>query len=146
MKIIRKMVLPLTITLIISFIIGTILIKNNLNKNKYNDIEIVKDTIAEKITEKEITTDKNIKYHIDIKGAVKNPGVYELDSHLTVNDAIKIAGGLTSEADTSIINLAKKISDEMVIIIYTKEEVKTAGISHPHHSRSDHFRTGSIQI
>ena len=34
-----------------------------------------------------------------------------------------IAGGLTDQADTSVINLSKKVTDEMVIIIYSKEEV-----------------------
>ena len=46
----------------------------------------------------------------------------------SVNDAINVASGLTDEADTSIINLAKKITDEMVIIVYTKEEVKNSNI------------------
>ena len=43
-------------------------------------------------------------------------------------DVINVAGGLTNDADTSVINLAKKITDEMVIIIYTKEEVKKSNI------------------
>ncbi len=34
-----------------------------------------------------------------------------------------MAGGLTDQADTSVINLSKKVTDEMVIIIYSKEEV-----------------------
>lgn len=40
-----------------------------------------------------------------------------------VIDVINEAGGLTDLADTSVINLSKKIIDEMVIIIYTKEQV-----------------------
>ena len=40
-----------------------------------------------------------------------------------VNDVIKKAGGLTSFADTSMINLSQKVKDEMVIIIYSKKEV-----------------------
>ena len=35
-----------------------------------------------------------------------------------------MAGGLTDQADTSVINLSKKVTDEMVIIIYSKQEVK----------------------
>ena len=42
--------------------------------------------------------------------------------------AIILAGGLTKEADTSVTNLAKKVTDEMVIIIYTKNEVKNSNI------------------
>ena len=37
-----------------------------------------------------------------------------------------MAGGFTKNADTSLLNLAKKVTNEMVIIIYTKEEVKNA--------------------
>ena len=40
-----------------------------------------------------------------------------------VIDCINKAGGLTKIADTTVINLSKKIKDEMVIIIYSKEEV-----------------------
>ena len=60
---------------------------------------------------------------VDIKGAVKNPGVYEVSSDSRIIDVIEKAGDLKKEADTSIINLSKKVKDEMYIIIYTKEEV-----------------------
>ena len=64
------------------------------------------------------------KIKVDIKGSVKHEGVYELDSNKRVVDAIELAGGATSKADLSVTNLSKKLKDEMVIIIYTKEEVK----------------------
>ena len=54
---------------------------------------------------------------------VVNPGVYEVDSNLRVNDVIELAGGLLEGADTSYINLAKIVTDEMTIIIYSNEEV-----------------------
>ncbi len=59
----------------------------------------------------------------DIKGAVVNPGAYKLDSDKRIYDAIRVSGGLTNDADTSLINLSKKLIDEMVIIIHTKDEV-----------------------
>jgi len=127
MKIIKKLIYPITIIFFILIIIYVIYIKNNLENNKYNDINIVND-IEEEIIKANPDEEKIIKYHIDIKGAVKKPGVYNVDSNITVNDAINIAGGLTKDADTSLINLAKKITDEMVIIIYTKEEVKNSNI------------------
>lgn len=46
-----------------------------------------------------------------------------MKSSARVIDVINEAGGLTENADTSVINLSKKIIDEMVIIIYTKEQV-----------------------
>ena len=122
MKIIRKLKYPITIIIFILIIIYIIYAKNNLEKNKYSDVEVVNDIAKEEI-EEEI-----VKYNIDIKGAVNKPGVYQLESNLTINDAIKAAGGLNKNADTSVINLAKKITDEMVIIVYTKEEVKNSNI------------------
>ena len=62
---------------------------------------------------------------VDIKGRVKSPGVYEVSSNNRVMDIIKKAGGLESDADTSSINLSKKVYDEMVIVIYSKKEVSS---------------------
>lgn len=66
---------------------------------------------------------KTNKIKIDIKGEVNASGVYELEIGSRVNDAIEKAGGITKNADTSIINLSKKLEDEMVIIVYSKNEV-----------------------
>lgn len=63
-------------------------------------------------------------YKVDIKGAIVTPGIYTLKKESRVMDAIEQAGGITESADTSVINLSKKISDEMVIIIYTYEQVR----------------------
>lgn len=126
MKLIRKLIYPITIILFITIFIVIIYLKNNLNNNKYNEIEEL-NTINAIVKEESVKTETT-KYSIDIKGAVNQPGVYYVDSNLTVNDVIIMAGGLTEQADTSVINLAKKITDEMVIIIYTKEEVKNSNI------------------
>lgn len=72
----------------------------------------------------EVTPTKNEEIVVDIKGAVANPGVYHVTEGQIVNDVINLAGGLQAEADTSNLNLSKKVTDEMVITVYTKEEVK----------------------
>ena len=63
------------------------------------------------------------KIKVDIKGEINAPGVYELNKDDRVNDLINKAGGITKNGDTSIINLSKKLEDEMLVIIYSKNEV-----------------------
>lgn len=59
---------------------------------------------------------------VDIKGAVEKPGVYDILPEERVVDLIKKAGGLTDKADSSAVNFAMKISDEMAIYIPEKGE------------------------
>lgn len=72
----------------------------------------------------ENTNTEEKKLKIDIKGEIKKPGVYELKENDRVSDAIKASGGLTENADTTLINLSKTLKDEMVIIIYNKNEIE----------------------
>lgn len=91
--------------------------------NIENDTELnleKKDEVEAK--DKDLKTSNLVK--VDIKGRVKNPGVYSVNSDDRVLDVINKAGGVTSDADTSVTNLSKRITDEMVIIIYSKSEVK----------------------
>ena len=73
-------------------------------------------------TDKATDTYKRIK--VDLKGCIKKPGVYEFLDYQRISDAIEKAGGLTEEADTSNINLSKVLEDEMVIYIYSKQEIE----------------------
>jgi len=125
MKLLKKIKYPLTIIIFIIIICYIFYLKQNLNQKKYENIESKEEVI---IKENETKTEVNNTCTIDIKGAIKKPGVYKTECQNTISDIISLSGGLTSEADTSIINLAKKIEDEMVIIIYTKEEVKNSNI------------------
>ena len=54
---------------------------------------------------------------VDVKGAVKSPGVYVLMRDDRVIDAITFAGGYTEDADSTYINHAQKLTDEMVIYV-----------------------------
>lgn len=65
----------------------------------------------------------NNKIYVDIKGAVNKPGVYQVSDNTLVNDVITLAGGLTKNGVTTNINLSKKVTDEMVIYIFTKNEL-----------------------
>ena len=90
-----------------------------------NTVEVKKEEVKlEKKKEKEEIKEEEIKYvYVDIKGAVNNPNVYKLEENSRVIDVINASGGLREDADTSTINLSKKVKDEMFIIIYTKEEI-----------------------
>lgn len=59
---------------------------------------------------------------VDVKGAVKKPGVYEAKEGDRVIDILEKAGGLTDNADTYQINFALRVSDEMVMYIPEKGE------------------------
>lgn len=56
-------------------------------------------------------------YVIDVKGAVRYPGVYTLEEGMRIVDAIEAAGGYTEQANPSLINHAQKLQDELVLYI-----------------------------
>lgn len=60
------------------------------------------------------------KICVHIKGAVKNPGMYELDAASRLNDAIVAAGGALDSADIDAVNLAGFLEDGEEIIIPEK--------------------------
>ena len=83
---------------------------------------------------KETSTEKEVKKEekdespeqdlitVDVKGAVKSPGIYDLPVGSRVHDAVQKAGGLTEEADSKSLNLAQKVSDEALVYVPTKGE------------------------
>ena len=97
--------------------------KKENNEDKVVAKFIKKEEATSKV-KKTSSTDEKIIYKVDIKGEVHNPGIYSLEANSRVIDVIELAGGLTENANTTVINLSKKISDEMVIIIYSNEQVK----------------------
>ena len=118
----KQIVIGLLIVIIIGSIGGFVIYKyQTLPKEK--TIDTVK---VQKIKKKkdEETIEKVEEYMVDIKGEVNNPGIYKLKKGSRIIDVVGEAGGLTESADTSVINLSKKITDEMVIIIYSRQEVE----------------------
>ena len=77
------------------------------------------------VLEKEEIVEEVSLCFFDIKGEVKEPGVYSISCDSRINDAINLSGGLTNSSDTSVINLSKQIEDGMVIIVYSKKEVSS---------------------
>ena len=81
---------------------------------------VSKDSVSEKEV-KEETIEQDL-ITVDVKGAVKSPGIYDLPVGSRVNDAVQKAGGLTEQADSKSLNLAQKISDEALVYVPTKGE------------------------
>jgi len=70
------------------------------------------------------SSDGHKQIYIDVKGAVKNPGVYQVTANMRVNDAIDLAGGFNRSADQKHINLAQSLTDQQVVYVPVKGEVK----------------------
>ena len=79
------------------------------------DVTVVETTML--VEKTEVSTTQEAVIFVDIKGAVKNPGVYQMKSGDRVKDALDAAGGLTDEADSQKVNLAQRVEDQMVIVV-----------------------------
>lgn len=116
----------LSIIIILELIvIGVVVMKDTGNAVD----EVPKKVIIEedkKATEKVIVS----KIKVDVKGAVKKEGVYELEEGARISDLIKVAGGLKSNASTKYLNLSKKLTDEMVVKVYTDKQIKNMNITY----------------
>ena len=60
-------------------------------------------------------------------GAVRSPGVVRLPSTARIADALKVAGGATSSAELSAVNLAARLADGQQIIVPRRGEAPAAG-------------------
>lgn len=125
LRFLKKYKYVITIFLFMLIIFYIVFVKVNLKSKEKN---LVDNQVVINEVEKEEDDLKDDLVYVDIKGAVKKPGVYKINSDKKIIDVITIAGGLMENANTDNINLSKKVTDEMVIIIYTDEEVKNSNI------------------
>lgn len=116
----------LYILIVAGFIVGAVcmwLLSPLLNQNNTVEVEnewLLDDKGFEEGGETSQEEEENYSdddVMVDIKGEVKDPGVYALKSTQRIVDAIQVAGGFLSEADQKQVNLAQKLTDEMVIYI-----------------------------
>jgi len=76
--------------------------------------------LAESISSQ--ASSKTDKIYVDLKGAVKHPGVYALDQGSRVFDLLEMAGGLTEEASERGLNQAQLLVDQQSLYVPTMEE------------------------
>lgn len=68
----------------------------------------------------EDSSDQAQPIFVDISGAVKNPGVYEVKNDTRLFQVIEMAGGLSEDADADHVNRASFVEDGQKIIIPMK--------------------------
>ena len=106
-----------------------------LNTKEECFCEPVTDLISlEESSEEEVV--ENPPIYVEVKGAVNHPGVFEVNENNIINDVIALAGGLKDNAYTDNINLSKKVSDELVVYVFTKEEYKKNSSSNNTHTNT----------
>ena len=127
----RKIIV--VISLILVFLVGMFLLFNKdtfkketvVYENLFKDDEL----LIEEKDRKENENNETIYYFVDIKGFVNNPGVYSVEKGKRVVDVINKAGGVKKDANTKLLNLSMEIYDEMVIVVYSNEEVNNIEVT-----------------
>ena len=110
-------------SVILAFVCSLVLIIGGLfyfNKNKTEDYSGVSfSNISNETNNKDEKAENrhDEKIFVDVKGAVKHPGVFETTKDKRVKDLIEEAGGLLDDADTATLNLSQKVKDQMVIYV-----------------------------
>lgn len=89
-----------------------------------NFVEVAENDALNIENDQNATDDVTIIY-VDIKGAVSNPGAYQMEKDNRIQDAINLAGGALDNADLNQVNLAQRVYDEMLIYIpYEGEKIE----------------------
>lgn len=103
------------IKILIIILIILLAVAMRINENNKNKVIVSKNMQTE--VEEEFI-------YVDVDGAVVNPGVYKLKKGSRVFEAIKKAGGLSDNADTSSLNQAKFVEDgEKITIPVSNDDI-----------------------
>lgn len=117
--------------IIIAISILTLTALIGCKKEEYFELEMAQEvTEAEEVIETAENQMDSRPFVVYVCGEVVNPGVYELFEGARFMDAIEAAGGYTSAASESYINLAELISDGQKIYVPSNEEIETEDIKY----------------
>ena len=105
-QLLEKFTLPLTIVLSISLLIGAYFFIQRFDGSRANPPD-------------------NQQITVDIAGAVNQPGVYAFTAEQIIEDAIKAAGGLSDQADLTL--MAKIINRAALLQDHGKVYIPVAG-------------------
>lgn len=71
----------------------------------------------------------NKRLFVDVKGAVKKPGVLEVPSGARLDSVLALAGGTIKNADLNQVNLAQEVQDQQIIYVPKRGEKMPAQFS-----------------
>lgn len=92
------------------------------------------------------STAEPVEIVVDVKGAVKNPGIYHLPSDSRIFQAIEAAGGTTDEADTNQLNMADFLTDGMAVVVPAKGEEASELQQTSGGTGGDSMGTGKVNV
>ncbi|WP_328752300.1 helix-hairpin-helix domain-containing protein [Facklamia lactis] len=99
---------------------------NLLSSSNVIDLDqelLVEESLVLESTEMDQEDKGELVIYVDLKGAVKHPGVYALNQGARLFDAIEKAGGFTEDAGQDALNLALLLEDQMMIEVLTVDEI-----------------------
>lgn len=111
----KKMFIIIVMCLILGSIAIWYFFMKNIKEEEFVDFENLEINQEENINNEQVEEIKEIVVHIS--GEVVNQGVISLNENSRVIDAINRAGGLTSKADISNVNLAYVLQDAQKVYI-----------------------------
>ncbi len=83
---------------------------------------------AETVSEKEDTEIqrevKKAEIKIYVVGCVNKPGIVTIEKGQLIDDAVKLAGGLSKEADPAGINLVYRLDENLMLYVKSKKELQ----------------------
>ncbi len=83
--------------------------------------------MAEEATGTPVPTPEPAVIYVDVAGAVKAPGVYPLEEHSRVFQAIQAAGGPLPDAELSALNRAQVLRDGEQVYVPSRQETAQTG-------------------
>lgn len=77
----------------------------------------------------DVVEESPLMIKVYISGQVKSPGVYDIEEDQRLDKLVELAGGFTELANKTSVNLARKLKDgEMIVIYELKDQVEYYGL------------------
>lgn len=131
-EVVKKRQRFLILAVIIIFIALSFLVssyKNHTNAQPRNDFKELASSKFSEVKSSSVQTSANNtvdkgqgRGYVDVKGAIRNPGVYKINNDGRVETILGLAGGALPEADLIQVNLAQVVKDQQIIYIPRKGE------------------------